>query len=123
MEKKVKRIGILTSGGDAPGMNAVIRSVVRSALARGIEVVGIRRGWAGLVNGDFIKMDSNSVSRIINRGGTILYTARCEEFKTEEGQKRPLQPAVCWAWMVLWPWVVTELSAAHRPSASAAFPW
>lgn len=88
MEKKVKRIGILTSGGDAPGMNAVIRSVVRSALARGIEVVGIRRGWAGLVNGDFIKMDSNSVSRIINRGGTILYTARCEEFKTEEGQKK-----------------------------------
>ena len=88
MEKQIRRIGILTSGGDAPGMNAVIRSVVRSALTRDIEVIGIRRGWAGLVNGDFVRMDHDSVSRIINRGGTILYTARCEEFKTEEGQKK-----------------------------------
>ena len=88
MENKVKRIGVLTSGGDAPGMNAAIRGVVRSALTRGIEVIGIRRGWAGLVNGDFVKMDHDDVSRIINRGGTILYTARCEEFRTEEGQKK-----------------------------------
>ena len=64
MENAVKRIGVLTSGGDAPGMNAAIRSVVRSALSRGIEVVGIRRGWQGLINGDFVQMDSTSVSRI-----------------------------------------------------------
>ena len=88
MENAVKRIGILTSGGDAPGMNAAIRAVVRSALSRGIEVVGIRRGWQGLINGDFVQMDSSSVSRIINRGGTILYTARSEEFRTLEGQKK-----------------------------------
>ena len=88
MQNAVKRIGVLTSGGDAPGMNAAIRSVVRSALARGIEVIGIRRGWQGLITGDFIQMDSSSVSRIINRGGTILYTARSDEFRTEEGQKK-----------------------------------
>ena len=88
MQNEVKRIGVLTSGGDAPGMNAAIRSVVRSALARGIEVIGIRRGWQGLITGDFVQMDSSSVSRIINRGGTILYTARSEEFRTEEGQKK-----------------------------------
>lgn len=85
---KIKRIGVLTSGGDAPGMNAAIRSVVRSANARGIECIGIRRGWAGLISGDFKPMDSDSVSRIINRGGTILYTARSEEFRTEEGQQK-----------------------------------
>ena len=84
-ESAVKRIGVLTSGGDAPGMNAAVRSVVRSALDRGIECIGIRRGWSGLVNGDFYRMDSGSVSRIINRGGTILYTARSEEFRTEAG--------------------------------------
>ena len=88
MQNAVKRIGVLTSGGDAPGMNAAIRSVVRSALARGIEVIGIRRGWQGLITGDFVQMDSSSVSRIINRGGTILYTARSKEFMTEEGQKK-----------------------------------
>ena len=88
MQNAVKRIGVLTSGGDAPGMNAAIRSVVRSALARGIEVIGIRRGWQGLITGDFVQMDSSSVSRIINRGGTILYTARSDEFRTEEGQKK-----------------------------------
>ena len=88
MENAVKRIGVLTSGGDAPGMNAAIRAVVRSALSRGIEVVGIRRGWQGLINGDFVQMDSSSVSRIINRGGTMLYTARSEEFRTKEGQEK-----------------------------------
>ncbi len=88
MEKQVKRIGILTSGGDAPGMNAVIRSVVRSATTRGIECVGIRRGYSGLISGDVIRLDSDSVSRIINRGGTMLYTARCEEFLTEIGQSK-----------------------------------
>ena len=88
MEKQVKRIGILTSGGDAPGMNAVIRSVVRSATTRGIECVGIRRGYSGLISGDVIRLDSDSVSRIINRGGTMFYTARCEEFMTEMGQSK-----------------------------------
>ena len=84
-ESAVKRIGVLTSGGDAPGMNAAIRAVVRSAARRGIECVGIRRGWAGLINGDIFPMTSHDVSRIINRGGTILYTARSDQFRTEEG--------------------------------------
>ena len=84
----MKKIGVLTSGGDAPGMNACIRAVVRSSLARGIECVGIRRGYAGLIAGDFMEMDNASVSRIINRGGTILYSARCDEFRTEEGQRK-----------------------------------
>ena len=88
MNNAVKRIGVLTSGGDAPGMNACIRAVVRSSLARGIECVGIRRGYAGLIAGDFVEMDNSSVSRIINRGGTILYSARCDEFRTEEGQRK-----------------------------------
>ena len=84
----VKRIGVLTSGGDAPGMNAAVRAVVRTCLYHGIEVYGIRRGWNGLIHGDIVKMDANSVSRTINRGGTILYTARSKEFMTEEGQLR-----------------------------------
>ena len=84
----VKRIGVLTSGGDAPGMNAAIRSVVRTALKMGIEVVGIRRGYAGLINGDIFPMDTHSVSHIINRGGTMLYTARSDEFRSEAGQQK-----------------------------------
>lgn len=88
MEKEIKRIGVLTSGGDAPGMNAAIRAVVRTCLYKGIECVGIRRGYNGLINGDIVKMDTSSVTHIINRGGTILYTARSDEFRTPEGQKR-----------------------------------
>ena len=88
MDKKVKRIGILTSGGDAPGMNAVIRSVVRTAASKGIECVGIRRGYNGLITGDIVRLDADSVSRIINKGGTMLYTARSEEFMTEMGQNK-----------------------------------
>ena len=88
MENAVKRIGVLTSGGDAPGMNACIRAVVRSSLARGIECVGIRRGYQGLISGDILEMDNGSVSRIINRGGTVLYSARCDEFRTKEGQEK-----------------------------------
>ncbi len=84
----VKRIGVLTSGGDAPGMNACVRSVVRTALYHGIECYGIRRGWNGLINGDVLRLDENRISHIINRGGTILYTARSKEFLTEEGQKK-----------------------------------
>ena len=83
-----RRIGVLTSGGDAPGMNAAIRAVVRSAIARGIECVGIRRGYAGLISGDIFPMTGKDVSRIINRGGTILYTARSEEFRSETGLQK-----------------------------------
>ncbi|MBQ8920799.1 MAG: 6-phosphofructokinase [Oscillospiraceae bacterium] len=81
----MKRIGVLTSGGDAPGMNAAIRAVVRTALYKGMEVVGIRRGYNGLLNRDVFNMDARSVSSIIQRGGTLLFTARCLEFKEEAG--------------------------------------
>ncbi len=84
----IKRIGVLTSGGDAPGMNACVRAVVRTALYHGVDCYGIRRGYNGLISGDIIKLDEKSVSHTINRGGTILYTARSREFMTEEGQKR-----------------------------------
>ena len=83
-----KRLGVLTSGGDAPGMNAAVRAVVRTALANGIECVGIRRGWQGLINGDFVMLTSDSVGHILSRGGTILYTARSEDFMTEEGRQK-----------------------------------
>lgn len=88
MAEKVRTIGVLTSGGDAPGMNAAIRAVVRSAIERGMKVKGIRRGYQGLIDDDIIDMDKRSVSETINRGGTVLYTARCMEFITEEGQKK-----------------------------------
>lgn len=87
----VKKIGIITSGGDAPGMNAAIRAVVRSAIHEGIEVCGVRRGYAGLINDDMFEMSMRSVSDIIQRGGTILYTARSEEFKTPEGQLKAVE--------------------------------
>jgi 6-phosphofructokinase 1 len=79
---QIKNIGVFTSGGDAPGMNAAIRAVVRSAIYYGIEVTGIRRGYEGMINGEFFAMDRKSVSNIIQRGGTILKTARSEQFKT-----------------------------------------
>lgn len=84
----IRRIGVLTSGGDAPGMNPCVRSVVRTALYHGIECYGIRRGYNGLITGDVLRLDEKNISHIINRGGTILYTARSKEFMTEEGQKR-----------------------------------
>ncbi len=84
----IKRIGVLTSGGDAPGMNPCVRSIVRTALYYGIECYGIRRGYNGLINGDIVKLNPSNISHIINRGGTILYTARSKEFMTEEGQKK-----------------------------------
>ncbi len=86
--KKPKRIGVLTSGGDAPGMNAALRAVVRSGIYRGFEVYGIRKGYEGLLSGDMYEMNLRSVSDIISRGGTILQTARCPEFTTEEGVLR-----------------------------------
>lgn len=88
VKREVKTIGVLTSGGDAPGMNAAIRAVVRTALANGLNVKGIRRGYTGLLEEDIIDMDAKSVSDIIQRGGTILYTARCPEFMTKEGQDK-----------------------------------
>ena len=88
MEKK--RSGVLTSGGDAPGMNAAVRAVVRTAMSQGIECIGIRRGWNGLISGDFVQMDTSSVSHIVNRGGTVLYTARSEEFMEVSGRDKAL---------------------------------
>lgn len=87
-KKEVKTIGVLTSGGDAPGMNAAIRAVVRTAISKGLSVKGIMRGYAGLLSEEIVDMDSSSVAECINRGGTILYTARCQEFTTPEGQQR-----------------------------------
>ena len=84
----IKRIGVLTSGGDAPGMNPCVRSVVRTAIYNGIECYGIRRGYNGLISGDIICLDEKNIGHIINRGGTILYTARSKEFTTEEGQRK-----------------------------------
>ncbi|KAE9635477.1 6-phosphofructokinase [Defluviitalea raffinosedens] len=91
MSKEIKTIGVLTSGGDAPGMNATIRSVVRTAIARGLRVMGVRKGYNGLIHGDIFELNSRSVSDTIQRGGTILQTARCPEFITEEGQKKGAQ--------------------------------
>ena len=85
---KIKKIGVLTSGGDAPGMNAAIRAVVRTAVYNNLEVVGIRHGYLGMISSHFKPMKAHSVSDIIQRGGTILKTARCEEFKTTEGRKK-----------------------------------
>ncbi len=86
----MKRIALLTSGGDGPGMNAAIRAVVRRAIYRGMEVVGVRHGFRGLIAGDFVPLPATAVSGIINRGGTILFTARCPEFKTDQAQEQAL---------------------------------
>ena len=89
----MKTIGVLTSGGDAPGMNAAVRAVVRAGCENGFRVMGIRRGYNGLMQGDMFEMNLRSVSNIINRGGTILYSARSPEFKTEEGLQKALKVA------------------------------
>ena len=91
MAKEIKTIGVLTSGGDAPGMNAAVRAVVRTALSKGIKVKGIERGYNGLLHNEMRDMDLRSVSEIIHRGGTVLYTARCLEFLTKEGQEQGAQ--------------------------------
>ena len=88
-----KKIGVVTSGGDAPGMNAAVRAVARAALSRGMEVVGIQRGYVGLLNREFVEIKATTVSGIIQRGGTFLYTARCPEFRNMEGVKKG--KAVC----------------------------
>lgn len=88
MEKKVSKIGVLTSGGDSPGMNAAIRAVVRTGNYHGLEVFGIMRGYQGLLEDDIFKMENRSVANIIQRGGTILKTARCKDFRTPEGREK-----------------------------------
>jgi len=88
MINKVTKIGVLTSGGDAPGMNAAIRAVVRTGIYHGLEVHGILRGYQGMIDDDIIKMETRSVANIIQRGGTILKTARCKEFFEYEGRQR-----------------------------------
>lgn len=93
MAENVKKIGILTSGGDAPGMNAAIRAVVRCGIYNGIEVYGVKKGYNGLINGDFVKMEARSVGEILQKGGTILQTARCLEFKNEEVVKGAVETA------------------------------
>ena len=90
MSKEIKTIGVLTSGGDAPGMNAAVRAIVRAGISKGYRMMGIQRGYNGLINGEVYEMNVRSVSEIIHRGGTILYTARCLEFKTQEGQAKGL---------------------------------
>lgn len=89
----IKKIGVLTSGGDAPGMNAAIRAVVRTAVFNNIEVLGVKRGYNGLINGDFIPMDARSVGETLQKGGTILQTARCLEFKEIEGVRKAVKVA------------------------------
>ena len=91
---QVKTIGVLTSGGDAPGMNAAIRAVVRAGIGKGMRVLGIRRGYNGLINGDMVEMNLRSVSDILQKGGTVLYTARCAEFKEEAGIEKAKQTCV-----------------------------
>lgn len=91
---EIKTIGVLTSGGDAPGMNAAIRAVVRTALYYGMKVKGIMHGYNGLINDNVIDMDLRSVSNIIQHGGTMLYTARCKAFQTEEGQQQAYETCV-----------------------------
>ena len=88
VQDKIRKIGVLTSGGDAPGMNAAIRAVVRSAIFNHKEIVGVRRGYSGLIEGDFLPMQSHSVSKIISMGGTILKSSRCPEFKEYDARKR-----------------------------------
>ena len=84
----IKKIGVFTSGGDAPGMNACVRAVVRTAIYHNIEVVGIMRGYEGMINGEFVPLETQSVANIIQRGGTILKTARSKDFMTPEGRKK-----------------------------------
>ena len=86
MTNKVKKIGVLTSGGDAPGMNAAVRAVVRSSVFNGIDCYGIYKGYDGLISDDLVKLNARGVNNIVNKGGTILKSARCPDFMTKEGR-------------------------------------
>ena len=112
----IKTIGVLTSGGDAPGMNAAVRAVVRAALKKGIKVYGIRRGNCGLIDGDIFEMNEMSVSNIIHKGGTILYTARSAEFRTEAGGGTGClaETAKSWVWKVWLSSAVTVRSVVQQ---------
>jgi len=110
----IKKLAVLTSGGDAPGMNAAVRAVVRTALSKGVQVYGVYRGYNGLINGDLVEMDLRSVSDIIHRGGTMLYTARSPEFCTEEGMQKAVDTCHDTASKVWWSSAVTAPSAAPR---------
>ena len=112
MAKEVKTIGVLTSGGDAPGMNAAIRAVVRTAINKGMKVKGIMRGYAGLLQEEIVDMDGTSVADTIGRGGTILYTARCPEFMTEE-VRSAAQKSAASTTLTVW-----SSSAAMVPTAA-----
>lgn len=94
MSKTIKKIAVLTSGGDSPGMNAAVRSVVRTCAFSGVECVAVYRGYQGMIEGDFVPMNARSVNNIINKGGTILKSARCEEFRTPEGRAKAHQQLV-----------------------------
>ena len=94
MSKTIKKIGVLTSGGDSPGMNAAIRSVVRTCAYHNIECIGIYRGYQGMIEGDFKEMGPRSVNNIVNKGGTILKSARSKEFMTIEGRQKAHQNLV-----------------------------
>lgn len=111
MAKEINTIGVLTSGGDAPGMNAAIRAVVREAIAKGKKVKGIKRGYAGLLQEEIVDMEAKDVSDIIQRGGTILQTARCMEFKTPEGQQRAAE--ICKKHGIDGIIVIGEIGRAH----------
>ena len=87
----MKKIGVLTSGGDAPGMNSAIRAVVRKAIYHGLEVIGVERGYSGMINGEFKPMNLSSVGDIIQRGGTVLRTARSERFRTPDGRRQAVE--------------------------------
>jgi len=91
MEKKFRKIGVLTSGGDAPGMNAAVRAVARAAMARGVKVMGIYGGYSGLIHDNMIELTARHLSGIVSRGGTFLYSDRCDEFKTEEGMQKAIE--------------------------------
>ena len=107
MEKQIKTIGVLTSGGDAPGMNAAVRAVVRTGLHKGYRMIGIQRGYNGLLNGECFEMNLRSVSNIISAVGTILYTARCLKVRT-----RVPRNAASWGSMPWWSLAVMVLTAA-----------
>lgn len=111
--KTFKRIGVLTSGGDAPGMNAAVRAVTRLAISKGVEVMGIYNGYQGLIDGEIKPLNARDVSYIINRGGTMLYTARSAEFRTARAWPRRPMSAIRTGSTVSSPSEATALSAAR----------
>ena len=122
MAKEIKTIGVLTSGGDAPGMNAAVRAIVRAGISKGYRMMGIQRGYNGLINGEVYEMNVRSVSEIIHRGGTILYTARCLEFKTRKARPKALHAVRNLALMPSWSSAATVLSWAPAHWRTRAFP-